>query len=95
MKPLALLVLLSICLVFACTNRVGVGRNKSLCRSDSDCLEMAPRCETEVGVCAQCLDASDCTGSDPWCDAGRCACADDSECLDGLFCIDDRCRIEQ
>lgn len=78
----------------ACTQRVGVGQNKTVCSSDSHCPETAPRCESEVGVCAQCLDASDCGGSDPRCDAGMCVCETASDCSEVFTCQDERCTPE-
>lgn len=78
----------------ACTQRVGVGQNKTVCSKDSDCPETSPRCESEVGVCAQCLDASDCGGSDPRCDAGMCVCQGDEDCPDVLTCEQERCTEE-
>lgn len=92
MRGLLFVLLLGIA---SCTQRVGVGQNKTVCSSDSDCPETSPRCESEVGVCAQCLDASDCGGPDPRCDAGMCVCERDEDCSEVLICQDERCAEEQ
>lgn len=91
-RALLLVVLLG---ASACTQRVGVGHNKTVCGSDSDCPETEPRCESEVGVCSQCLDASDCGGSDPRCDAGICVCEEDGDCSKLLTCQKERCSVSE
>ena len=80
--------------VVACTNRVPVGQNKTVCDADEQCPESEPRCETEVGLCSQCLDGSDCGGEDPRCDEGVCVCASDEDCAESLSCVDERCSAD-
>lgn len=78
----------------------GDNRCITKCTGDGQCTDpQRPKCNLTTGACAECLDATQCTGTPtrPICDTnrgGRCVeCVVNAECGDGgtPFCKDSQC----
>ncbi len=63
------------------------------CTSDSDCgKDRLQKCQTDTGLCLECLDDSDCADVDRGheCMAdNRCRCDNDDDCPGGLECMEE------
>jgi hypothetical protein len=58
------------------------------CAMQSDCTEGGtPLCDTEAGVCVECLTSNDCSGNTPHCLNGTCvSCTTSADCSQGMVC---------